>query len=194
MAVAHWCAEHCPSDDGCLMSGGMSCRAVAMALHEGSPSAEVDTSVAEEHPPETTPAPRDSDSRVAESAPALGDRVVLVHSDPLITPRLHFSLATSHLRPRDDALLDATAAMLMDARWAAGRVLLGGHASSDEEDARRLGRLRAEGVRDALVRRGIDAARLEVRTFGAARPVDPRPNEEARAVNRRVEVTLIEGE
>jgi peptidoglycan-associated lipoprotein len=51
-----------------------------------------------------------------------------------------------------------------------------------------LGQRRAEAVRAQLVRLGVEAARLDVVTFGEDRPADPGHNEAAWARNRRVQL------
>ena len=55
---------------------------------------------------------------------------------------------------------------------------------------------RAEAVRDWLVENGADAERITTIAFGEQNPIEPNalpdgsPNEEGRAANRRVELTI----
>jgi len=49
----------------------------------------------------------------------------------------------------------------------------------------------ARAVRDSLVARGVDPARLRVRGFGESRPIAPNDTEAGRARDRRVELTPI---
>jgi outer membrane protein OmpA-like peptidoglycan-associated protein len=51
---------------------------------------------------------------------------------------------------------------------------------------------RAESVRDAMLARGVPAERMQVAGFGLARPVAPNDTEVGRAVNRRVEVVVLD--
>ncbi len=53
-----------------------------------------------------------------------------------------------------------------------------------------LSKHRAEAVRDALVERGVDAARLEAHGVAYLAPITTNATEEGRAVNRRVELVL----
>ena len=86
----------------------------------------------------------------------------------------------------DKACLDDLASRLKtDPR---SRVVAIGHADSAERDADALGTRRAEAVRTYLVKeRGIDEARVEVRTVGGTKPA----SETERAKNRRVEVIFV---
>lgn len=84
---------------------------------------------------------------------------------------------------------------------AGGAIVLRGHSDSEGSDEANLeaSRLKAEAVRDFLVENGIAEERIEVIAFGEQNPVAPNalpdgsPNEEGRATNRRVEVTVETG-
>jgi OOP family OmpA-OmpF porin len=51
---------------------------------------------------------------------------------------------------------------------------------------------RAEAVRDYLVHKGIEGARLQVVGYGAKNPIDTNSTKEGRAKNRRVEFIVVE--
>ncbi|MDP3317566.1 MAG: OmpA family protein, partial [Bosea sp. (in: a-proteobacteria)] len=74
------------------------------------------------------------------------------------------------------------------------RITIEGHANRDGERSGfnnlDLSARRALRVRDELVQRGVDAARLETQGFGSARPLVPHGAPEARAMNRRVQFTV----
>lgn len=76
----------------------------------------------------------------------------------------------------------------------AARITIEGHANNDGErggfDNLDLSARRALRVRDELVRRGIDPARLATQGFGTKRPLVPHGQAEARAMNRRVQFTV----
>jgi outer membrane protein OmpA-like peptidoglycan-associated protein len=56
----------------------------------------------------------------------------------------------------------------------------------------RLSERRAQAVRDALVKQGIDAERIEARGLGPANPVASNDNPGGRSLNRRVEIVIGE--
>jgi peptidoglycan-associated lipoprotein len=56
-----------------------------------------------------------------------------------------------------------------------------------------LGMRRANAVRDYLAGFGIDAGRFDVHSMGEDVPMDPRSNEQAWALNRRAEFTILAG-
>lgn len=56
----------------------------------------------------------------------------------------------------------------------------------------RLSEQRAKAVREALVKQGIDAERIEARGQGAANPVASNDNPSGRSLNRRVEIVIGE--
>jgi hypothetical protein len=69
-----------------------------------------------------------------------------------------------------------------------GKLVLTGHTCSlgPEEANLAIGLQRAAKVRDHLVRAGLDAARIEIRTEGSRSPLAPNDTEEGRRRNRRV--------
>lgn len=79
-----------------------------------------------------------------------------------------------------------------------GAITIGGHSDaggSDDANLRLSGQ-RADVVKDWLVERGVDPARITTVAFGEQNPLAPNalpdgtPNEEGRAANRRVEVLV----
>lgn len=106
--------------------------------------------------------------------------------------------------PEGGAKLDAAAIEALDTLLtseqmvAGGPIVLRGHsdASGDSAVNRRVSRSRAETVRDWLIGEDVEASRMTIIAFGEQNPIEPNalpdgtPNEEGRAVNRRVEVTI----
>lgn len=73
------------------------------------------------------------------------------------------------------------------------RLEISGHTDSDgaAEFNAKLSKARAEAVRDRLVQRGIDGARLIGIGCGDSRPVAPNDSESNKALNRRTEVKVL---
>ncbi|MGE5353824.1 MAG: thrombospondin type 3 repeat-containing protein [Acidobacteriota bacterium] len=69
-----------------------------------------------------------------------------------------------------------------------------GHTDSrgSDQSNMKLSQRRAEAVADYLESLGIDRKRFEIVPFGSTRPIAPNNTTEGRAMNRRVEVRLIE--
>jgi len=90
-----------------------------------------------------------------------------------------------------DATLDSLSAMLKENPEV--RVRIEGHTDSTNTDAYNLdlSQRRAQKVLSALVKRGIDAKRLEPKGFGRAKPLADNATAQGRALNRRVEISLV---
>lgn len=78
------------------------------------------------------------------------------------------------------------------------RIILRGHTDSmgNDEANLRVSKRRAEAVQDYLIESGVAADRFEIIALGEMRPIAPNakldgtPDEEGRAANRRVDVTV----
>jgi outer membrane protein OmpA-like peptidoglycan-associated protein len=71
-------------------------------------------------------------------------------------------------------------------------VIVVGHADSRERYPEVIGRKRAEAVKEYLVKqRGVEEARVSVRSAAASKPADAGTSAQARAKNRRVEVIFV---
>jgi outer membrane protein OmpA-like peptidoglycan-associated protein len=95
------------------------------------------------------------------------------------------------LLPGEAARLDGIASALK--AIATGTFLVEGHTADvgmPEHEAD-LSRRRAKRIVDELVARGIPAERFMYVGWGATRPVAPNDTEEHRAMNRRVEITIL---
>lgn len=84
---------------------------------------------------------------------------------------------------------------------AGGPIVLRGHTDSagSDEETLEASRQKAEAIRDFLVENGIAEDRITIIAFGEQNPIAPNampdgsPNEEGRATNRRVELTIETG-
>ena len=55
-----------------------------------------------------------------------------------------------------------------------------------------LSKKRAEAVVNYLTKKGIETSRLQIKYFGASKPVKPNESEDGRAKNRRVEFRVLQ--
>lgn len=88
------------------------------------------------------------------------------------------------------SFLDEVSRVLRD--YTDTRVNVAGHTDStgNADYNQRLCERRARSVSHYLNQKGVSASRLEVRGYGETQPVASNDNEQGRAQNRRVEITL----
>jgi len=103
-----------------------------------------------------------------------------------------FRSGSADLLPVAKRRLDEVAAALNKAQ---SPLVIEGHTDSQgaEEVNEELSNLRAEAVRDYLVEKGVDSARIRTTGLGESRPVASNKNPEGRANNRRVEIVIERG-
>lgn len=110
---------------------------------------------------------------------------------------INFDTGKDTILPRSDRILDSIAAILK-ANPDIPRVRVEGHTDDVGAEAYNmdLSQRRAQSVVNALVRRGIDAAKLLPVGYGESRPLaTPRTSKSLavmRALNRRVEFTILQ--
>ena len=117
---------------------------------------------------------------------------------PLAPLETRVSFADGGSDLSDAAQADLIAILRSEQMERGGKVTLRGHSdSTGSDDANlRASRQRAEAVRDYLAENGVAEDRIEVIALGEMRPIAPNanldgtPNEEGRAANRRVDVTI----
>ncbi|MEZ4788855.1 MAG: OmpA family protein [Flavobacteriales bacterium] len=104
---------------------------------------------------------------------------------------IFFNTASYELLPTSNTELDKLVKLLQ--ANPALRIELGGHTDNVGADAANLtlSDQRANAVRDFVVAKGIDAARITAKGYGETRPVASNDTEEGRAQNRRTEVTVL---
>ncbi len=156
-----------------------------------------------------TPADRDGDgvSDADDVCPdqAAGERpdpnkagcpayVVVVQMGGVATPPAAvdgFSSGSSKLTHDHELVLNEIANVLA-AHPEVKRVVVEGHASSDERAPDRVSLSRAQNVVGYLLLRGVSAARLEVKGGGKGSPIVPDSDPKAAPSNRRVTFTIAE--
>ena len=105
---------------------------------------------------------------------------------------IYFDVDKDTIKPRSRVTLDRAVKVLTDfptTRWK-----IGGHTDSDgaREHNIDLSNRRAASVRQYLIDRGIDGARLESQGFGPDEPIDTNATKKGKARNRRIEFQLID--
>jgi outer membrane protein OmpA-like peptidoglycan-associated protein len=120
-------------------------------------------------------------------------RIVIRKGKVIVYGKVLFPIGSAEISPKSERLLDDMARLLADSR-PVRRVEIQGHtdATGDAEFNRKLSLTRAENVKAALVKRGIDAHRLVPRGYGEDDPIAPNVTNAGRARNRRVEFTILE--
>jgi outer membrane protein OmpA-like peptidoglycan-associated protein len=110
----------------------------------------------------------------------------------LIGETIYFEFDTEVIRPVSMPLLDQVAEVIrtLDGQL---RIRVEGHTDNLGSDAYNvdLAFRRARAVVEYLVSRGVARERLEYRGYGAQHPVAPNDTPQGRALNRRVEFTIL---
>lgn len=151
----------------------------------------------EQAQPDPAPSPTDGPRSIFQEDPAESGESML--PAPALPP-LEMTLSFADGTPELTEAVRAELATIIDSPQVeeGGPIVLRGHSDSAGSDEANLkaSRERAEAVRDFLVESGIAESRVEVIAFGEQNPLEPNalpngsPNEEGRATNRRVEVTV----
>jgi outer membrane protein OmpA-like peptidoglycan-associated protein len=104
---------------------------------------------------------------------------------------IRFDFNHDNLAGAYPTVLNQYAALLKDKRCEGLKMQVGGHADylGSESYNQGLSERRAQTVVDALVKAGVDKARLSGVGFSKDKPLDPAHSDDARAKNRRVEFT-----
>lgn len=153
----------------------------------------------ETQPPVTTPAP----TQPVEQAPVVQAPVTQPYTGP--TPgsvehfkyvtggdtRIYFGYNQYNILPQARETLRRQAEWLKE--YGNYKVVIEGNA--DERGTREynlaLGARRADSTKAFLVSQGINPARISTVSYGKERPIDPRSNEEAWALNRNTNTVVI---
>ncbi|MCB9599855.1 MAG: OmpA family protein [Sandaracinus sp.] len=111
----------------------------------------------------------------------------------LISERIYFDFDTDTIRSVSLPLLDQVAAVIADIP-SGRKIRVEGYSDSEGIDQYNLdlSYRRARAVVEYLSGRGVPRERLEYVGYGEANPVAPNDSPEGRALNRRVEFTILE--
>lgn len=120
--------------------------------------------------------------------------VVDIKFEPARNYRLdnvHFDVAKATLRAGSSAALEDLCAYMKNKEGV--KIEIGGHtdnAGKDNENLK-LSQQRAETIRNYLIKKGIQPARVIAKGYGATQPVADNETEEGRQANRRTEVKIL---
>jgi len=104
----------------------------------------------------------------------------------------NFAFDSAELTPEVRATLDENAAVLE--RETDVKVRIEGHTDSIGTEAynQKLSERRAKAIEEFLISKGVSADRLEIVGYGPSNPIAPNNTKEGRAMNRRVELKVLE--
>ncbi|MFH1469080.1 MAG: OmpA family protein [Pseudomonadota bacterium] len=110
----------------------------------------------------------------------------------VITDRIYFEEGKATLLPASTPVLQAVAQILGEHAEITD-ILIEGHTNDigDDEVNYRLSDKRAAAVMQWLLDAGVDRNRLASKGYGETRPLVPNDSDEHRALNRRVEFTIV---
>ncbi len=142
--------------------------------------------------PEPTPEPAAEPTATPEDASTDSSAAAEVVAG-LDLSGVTFELGTAELTSEAQAVLDDVAGQLRELPGV--NVQVQGHTDNqgDPDVNLLLSQERAEAVRDYLIGAGIGADTLTARGFGAAQPIADNSTPEGQAANRRVDLTVVEG-
>jgi outer membrane protein OmpA-like peptidoglycan-associated protein/Tfp pilus assembly protein PilF len=115
--------------------------------------------------------------------------------DKTIAEQIRFDFDSAKLKKESEAVLDEIAGFLKSEADGIDYVEIEGHADKVGDDAYnvKLSLLRAQTVRNALIARGVPAAKLTAKGYGNFCPVDSDTDADALAKNRRVQFAIAAG-
>jgi len=110
----------------------------------------------------------------------------------LTIQNLQFKPDSADLLPGEEQRLDKIAQVLKEA--GNNQFLVEGHSADTgfEKGEMKVSAERAHAIAEALSRRGISATRFITKGSGAHKPIADNSTPEGRAINRRVEITILE--
>jgi len=117
------------------------------------------------------------------------DKTRIVDASAIFAP-VHFAYDSFVLPPQEVAKIDDVAKFLTENSDRVVNVDGNCDERGSNEYNLSLGEQRAQSVRTYLIATGIDAARIQTRSFGKEKPLDPGHSEAAWAKNRRGEFVV----
>ncbi len=114
--------------------------------------------------------------------------MVLLKGKSLTTHAIRFDVGKATITPESNSYLTALSDLMK--KHAKLKLKIYGHTDADgaTSDNMVLSQKRADAVKEFLQRQGVSASRLTTKGFGESKPLDRKNTDEAKALNRRVEL------
>jgi outer membrane protein OmpA-like peptidoglycan-associated protein len=128
-----------------------------------------------------------------DGCPEKETKVYVTREKIVITEKIFFEFNKANILPKSDPLLD-NVAQVLNKFPQVKKIRIEGHTDDVGTDAQNqtLSEKRAKAVYDALVKRKVDANRLESKGFGKSVPLVKENTDAAREQNRRVEFIVVD--
>ena len=152
--------------------------------------------VTDKNPDKTKKADKSTTSKDSSKKPQEKSSDIKVENTPagirLTIQNLQFKPDSAELLPGEENRLDQIASVLKEA--GNSQFLVEGHTASTgyEKGEMKLSAERAHAVAEALSKKGIQASRFITKGSGAHKPIADNATPEGKAMNRRVEITILE--
>jgi outer membrane protein OmpA-like peptidoglycan-associated protein len=120
------------------------------------------------------------------------EMVVITAEELEIKHKIFFDLGKTRVLPVSFGLLDDVARVIK-AHPEMPEILIEGHTddTGNPQRNRDVSQARAGAVRDYLIKKGVEASRLQAKGYGPDRPIAPNATAPGRAKNRRVEFRRV---
>ena len=121
-----------------------------------------------------------------------GAPVVAAKEEAMILRGINFDFDKYNIKPQFEAVLNEAAATLM--KRPEIKIVIEGHTDSigSVEYNQKLSERRAKSVYDYFLKKGVSASRMKTIGYGKSRPKADNATEEGRAINRRVELKVMQ--
>lgn len=119
-------------------------------------------------------------------------KVRMTSEQIVILEKVFFEVDSDVIKTESYTLLDEVSATIM-ANPQLGRIEVAGHTDSDGSDQYNLelSQRRVESVRNYLIGKGVDGARLVAKGYGESAPIASNKSKDGKAKNRRVEFNIL---
>jgi outer membrane protein OmpA-like peptidoglycan-associated protein len=128
-----------------------------------------------------------------DGCPDSGGQVTITGGKIELPENINFETGSDRIAGRSESLMDRVADKIKS-NPQVKRIRIEGHTDDvgGSKKNMELSQARAESVRNFLIKKGVEADRLQAVGYGDTRPLDKRKTADARAKNRRVEFIIVE--